>query len=123
MRILKPTGTPIELEDKTYNLLFTVDAIDDIQEHFDNDIVSILNSMGKDIRNGYKIVAYVLMTLINSAHERDGLKDRYDLKKISSYVTNSTVKMLIPLLIQVFNNDSPQREDDDPNPQSEQRKK
>jgi hypothetical protein len=123
MRILRPKGTPIELEGEQFNLLFTVDVIDDIQEHFDNDIVSVLNSMREDSRKGYKVIAYVLMTLINAALERDGLEDRYNLKRISQYITNNTARELIPLIIYTFNNDAPPSEEKDPNGMSGQQKK
>jgi hypothetical protein len=79
--------------------------------------------MREDSRKGYKVIAYVLMTLINAALERDGLEDRYNLKRISQYITNNTARELIPLIIYTFNNDAPPSEEKDPNGMSGQQKK
>lgn len=122
MRILKPEGTLLEIEDLELQLLFTADVIDDVQDHFDNDIVSLLNSMRKDPRKGYKTMTYTFMSLINSAIERQKLERApFTYEEISkTYITNATAITIIPFIISIFNNDTPNNED--PNAVSEQAK-
>ncbi len=66
MSDLRPKATTIKLGDKEYGLLFTLNAIDEIQDRFDISI-SELSDLMKDERKVYKVLRFLLATLINEA--------------------------------------------------------
>ena len=64
MSDLRPKGTMITLGDKEYGMLFNLNAIDDIQDHFDISI-SALGDLMKDERKAFKALKYIVALLIN----------------------------------------------------------
>jgi len=66
MSDLKPKATTIQLGDKEYGLLFTINAIDEIQDKFDCPI-SEIGELMQDYKKTFKIVRFLLTVLINEA--------------------------------------------------------
>lgn len=64
MSDLKPKGIKITLNGKEYGLRFTLNAIDDIQDHF-NVPISNLGDLFQDDKNKIRNLRYLLMVLIN----------------------------------------------------------
>ena len=64
MRALKPAGEKITLGGNEYGLRFTLNAIDDIQEHF-NIGISEMGKLFDDERGRVKNLRYLLTVLIN----------------------------------------------------------
>lgn len=135
MRILKPEGIPFTFDDKDRRLLFTIDAIDAIQEKYNEYIVDIINSLidieNKDAqRRAYNRTAYILYVLWNQdveihneEHPEDKwqyISEEYIRKRI---LNNTNVGMAILAIINAFNEGMPKSEDDDdPNLKSGQQK-
>ena len=88
MRILRPKGEKLTIDDRTYHLLFNINTIYEIQEHFDKPIDEVLNDT-LDIKNtenkkqSYNKIAYMLATLINQDVERHNKKSEDKWEKIS----------------------------------------
>jgi predicted metal-dependent enzyme (double-stranded beta helix superfamily) len=64
MSDLKPTGSKIKLGNNEYGMRFTLNVIEDIQDHF-NINVSDIDSLFSDERNQIKNIRYLLTVLIN----------------------------------------------------------
>ena len=95
MSKLKYDGIPVEINNMEYNLLFTVNVIDELEEHFEDDITSLKNWMldGKKVR--YKNLAYILYVLVKECIEirkEDG-KEAQDitLEKVRRHINTVNV--------------------------------
>lgn len=66
MSDMKPKHATVTLGGKEYGLLFSVNAIDEIQDHFDIPI-SELTKLLQNERTAFKAVRFLLTTLINEA--------------------------------------------------------
>ena len=64
MSALKPKGEKIKLGNNEYGMRFTLNAIDDIQDHF-NIGISELNKLFAEERDRIKNLRYLLTVLIN----------------------------------------------------------
>lgn len=135
MRILKPVGEEIDFDGKVRHLLFNVNVIDEIQEHFDMYIVDVLNSMFKvddkaAQRSAFDTLSYVLTVLLNEdarIHNKNNPADQWD--EITEefikgeLLTNSTTVTIGLLVLESFNGSISKKGEDDPNQKSGQTKK
>ena len=64
MSDLRPKSIKIKLGGVEYGLRFSLNAIDEIQDHFDKSILDLGDIM-KDERKHFKNTAYILSVLIN----------------------------------------------------------
>jgi len=135
VRILKPVGEEIDFDGKTRHLLFNINVIDDIQEHFDMYIVDVLNSVfeteNKEIqKKSYDTLSYILTSLLNEdvrMHNKNNTEDQWD-EITEEYIkeellTNGTSMVLGSLVLKSFNGSLPKTEEDDPNQKTGQKKK
>ena len=119
MSDLKPTGAKIKLGDKEYPLLFDINAIDDIQDHFDIPIAQISDLL-KDERKAYKTLKYLLTVLIN-----EGLDDAENGEKhvtenfVGRKITPANMGELKDGILASFVDSTPKITDDSPNLTSE----
>jgi hypothetical protein len=135
VRILKPVGEEIEFDSKVRHLLFNVNVIDDVQEHFDMYIVDVLNYIfeveDKDVqRKSYDTLSYVLSSLLNEdvrIHNKNNPSDQWEeitedfIKE--EVLTNGNSPVFASLVLKSFNESLPKHEEDDPNQKSGQKKK
>lgn len=134
MRILRPKGEKLTIDDRTYHLLFNINTIDEIQEHFDKPIDEVLNDT-LDLKNtenkkqSYNKIAYMLATLINQDVERHNKKSEDKWEKISEewlkeeILTNETAIQAMALILKAFNGSVDTGDEKDPNQKSVQVKK
>lgn len=136
MRILKPIGEELEFDGKVRHLLFNINVIDEIQEHYDMYIVDTINSIfdntnKENQKKSYNTLAYILTVLLNEdvrLHNKKNPKDTWD-KVTEEYLkeevlTAETSARLSILMLNAFNGNLPKsEEDDDPNQKSERTKK
>lgn len=123
MSDLRPLGVPIEIDGVERHLLFTLNAIDDIQEHFDKELGQIINDLTSK-EESTKTLRYVSMALLNDEAERKDLK-KYTDKEIGWIITldnqiEITIKILEAYGISLPKGDE---DDEDPNQTSGQQKK
>lgn len=74
MSDLKPKSERIKIGKEYYGLRFTLNAIDQIQDHFDIPI-SELGSLMEDERTSFKAIRYILTVLINEDAQIRGDQD------------------------------------------------
>lgn len=128
MSDLKPTGMKITLNKKEYGLRFTLNAIDDIQDHFDIPIQD-LDQLLNDEKNAIKNIKYLLMLLINEDIDcrNDDLAEKgekrnlehLDERYIGRYINAANMNEMSTIIYQSFTDGMPEAEDDDPNLTSE----
>ena len=136
MRILRPVGEEIQIDDKVRHLLFNINVIDEIQEHYDEYIVDVINSLfnnkdKKKQKQSYSTMVYILLTLLNEdvrLHNKRNPQDMWEelteefLKE--EVVTNETSMTISLLILKAFNGTLPKSEgDSDPNLKGGQAKK
>lgn len=125
MRILRPKGELLEIDNRKHHLLFDINAIDIIQEKYDRPIVDILNSLfskdKEDEKNSYNILAFILMTLINQDIEKHNevSNDKWEElteKQVKRLITNENSMAFSIFVLKIFNGNLPKSDgEDDPN--------
>ena len=124
MSDLRPTPHKIKLGGEEFGLLFSINAIDEIQDHFDIPI-SKLTDVLKDQRAIFKNLKYILTVLINEGiddeeNERRHVEERWVGRKI----TANNIQSLTKDILLAFSEGSPEAdpegdEEDAPNGESE----
>lgn len=92
MSDLRPVGVPVEVKGVERHLLFTLNTIDEIQEHYDKTLDEVLDYLMDD-RKLPKVMTYILCVLLNDEAERkpeDGLI-KYTEKEIGNIVTREEI--------------------------------
>lgn len=126
MRILRPKGEKLTIDDRTYHLLFNINTIYEIQEYFDKPIDEVLNDT-LDLNNtenkkqSYNKIAYMLATLINQDVERHNKKSEDKWEPVSEewlkeeILTNETAIQAMSLILKAFNGSVETGDEKDPN--------
>lgn len=120
MSDLRPTGTKITLGDKEYILYFDLNAIDDIQDHFDISIAELPDLM-KDDRKTYKVLKYLLSVLINEGIDEFETGEKHtNEREIGRKLNMSNISEVSSKIMEAFSGSTPvSDEEDDPNVKSE----
>jgi len=119
MSDLKPKTTKIILGGKEYGLLFSLNAIDALQDKLDAPI-SQLSVLMKDERKVFKILRTLLTVLINEAiDDSESGAPHVDESFIGRKITVSDIATLRDKAFYAFNDGMPEPEGDDPNVTSE----
>lgn len=120
MSDLRPQPVEIELGGKSYGLLFTLNAIDAIQDRFDIPITD-LGDLLRDQRVVFKALKFILTVLINEAiDDMETNAPHVDEQYVGRKITPANLNQLSGAIIKAFSSGAPESEDDDdPNPQSE----
>ena len=64
MSDLRPKAEQIKLGNNEYGLRFTLNAIDEIQDHFDAPISKLVDILGDEIKS-FKAIKYILTVTVN----------------------------------------------------------
>lgn len=64
MSVLRPKGIPCEVAGVERHLLFTLAVVDDLEDHYDLPVESVVEML-TDERKVYRVLSYVLTTLVN----------------------------------------------------------
>lgn len=124
MSDLRPKGTKIKLGKEEYGLRFTLNAIDDIQDHFDMAIED-LNKLFDDSKTRFKNLKYLLALLINE--DIDCVKDEtgeevphVDEKFVGRHIDSRNMQNIMGTILRAFTASTPEvGEDEVPNEASE----
>lgn len=123
MSDMKPAVTKVELGGKEYSLLCTINAIDDIQDHFDMPITKVGDLM-KDERTVYKALRFLLTTLINEGIEdSESGEPHVEERFIGRKITPDNMEQIRTAVFKSFKSDMPETDDEDPNATSGQTKR
>lgn len=125
MSDMKPKGVNIKLGNKEYGLRFTLNAIDDIQDHFDVPISKLVEIL-KDEKAQIKNLKYLLTTLINEdldcqADETGEKAQHLDERYVGRHIDPSNMRQLMESILSAFTVGMPEPDEDEvPNAQSGQ---
>ena len=125
MSDLKPQGTPIRLGKNDYGLRFTLNAIEDIQDHFDIPI-SKLTDLFNDERKQISNVKYLITLLINENidylnDENETKIEHIDARYLGRQIDAPNIMSMIDAILLSFTGSLPEGEEDEsPNEMSEQ---
>lgn len=128
MSNLKPTSVKINLGGEEYGLRFTINAVDDIQDHFDIPI-SEMYSLMKDERKAFSNIKAILTILINENidcenEDRTEKLPHVDARFIGRRMDVSNIGELSSAITSAFAGSAPlpDGEDETPNAESGQQK-
>lgn len=123
MSDLRPKGTKIKLGKEEYGLRFTLNAIDDIQDHFDMAIED-LNKLFDDSKTRFKNLKYLLTLLINE--DIDCVNDEtgeeiphVDERFVGRHIDSNNMKEIMETILRAFTNATPESDEESPNEASE----
>jgi hypothetical protein len=70
MSDLRPAGEKFKLCGKEYNIKFTLNTIDDIQDHFDITLAEVCKMLS-DEKKQIKILKYILASMVNESIDEE----------------------------------------------------
>lgn len=121
MSDLNPKGTPVRIGGEEHSLLFTLNAVDDIQDRMDMPIDDAIDCLS-DPRKAWKACKTILYSLLNDETERrkhyhqDREVKNYTEEEIGWMVTESDKYEVLTAILKAYGVAVP--EDEDPNPES-----
>lgn len=123
MSDLRPHGVKLKLGKKEYGIRFTLNAIDEIQDHFDIPI-SRINELFEDQRKQITNLRWLLTTLINEDidclnDEREEKIPKVDERYVGRHIDSTNMKDIIGTIYKSFSESTPESDDEVPNDQSE----
>ena len=123
MSSLNPKGIPVRIGGEEHALLFTLNAVDDIQDRMDMPIDDVIDGLS-DQRKAWKACKTILCSLLNDETERRKYYDReweaksYTEEEIGWMITESDKYEVLAGILKAYGAAVP--EDEDPNPESAQ---
>jgi hypothetical protein len=119
MSDLRPVGVPVVIDGVERHLLFTLNVIDDIQEHFDLELHQIIDNL-TDKNEASKTIRYMLCSMLNDEAEKEEFKGngelkRYTEKEIGWIVSLENQAEILMKIFEAYGISLPAAEDDDPN--------
>lgn len=123
MSDLRPIGVPIELEGVERHLLFTLNAIDELQEYYKEDLSRIIDKL-TDKEEAVAVLRQLLAVLLNDEAEREAAFNgnelkRYTIKEIGWLVTLDNQEQILLAVLGAYGLSLPEG-DDNPNMMSGQ---
>lgn len=127
MSDLRPKGTPVMINGEERNLLFTLNVIDEIQDHYDAPMTEVWDRL-TDKRKSDKTIRYLVCTLLNDevAREKRNGKDlkSYTEEEVGWAITVKNVNEIMMALLSAYGMSLPEPDEDaDPKAESGQMKK
>lgn len=130
MRELRPKGIEINIDDKPRRLLFTLNAIDELQEEYELPIPEIIAKVfdtdaGK--LEAYKHLKKIITTLINNdveIHNEENPGDKWEFvteRYVGNRLTIDNIGIISEAMLIAFTRSFPKKhedDDDDPNRKS-----
>ena len=124
MESLNPKGAKIKFKSKDYYLIFDVNVIDKIQNHFDISINSLSTLLDYNDLDFYNNVAQILYFLLNEAIEinndenKDNIEDLYQLDQVRRYINNLNIFEILSSIISAYRLSFIKSEEINPNQKS-----
>lgn len=127
MSDLRPKGVTITIDGTERNLLFTLNVIDEIQDHYDMAMTEVWDKL-TDKREAEKTIRYLLCTLLNDEAEREKRNGRelknYTEKEVGWIISVDDVDEILSALLKAYGVSLPEPDEDGhPNQKGGQMKK
>lgn len=113
MRILRPQGEKLTLDDKEYNLIFSIDVIDILQEKHDKPILDIVHAVFEG-KEAYSTLVSIVTELINADCRKRNMEEVTD-DYIKEFIDNVNSVKLSSIVLKTFSGGNPTGDDEDPN--------
>ena len=120
MSDLRPVGIPVEIEGVERHFLFTLNVIDEIQEHYGKDLAEVIDNL-TDKETSIATMRYLVTTLLNDEAERESSKNLkgYSEKEIGWMLSLDNISEFLTLILSAYGVSLPKPDEDDyPNFQS-----
>ena len=123
MSDLRPVGVPVIIDGVERRFLFTLNAIDEIQEHYNAPLAEIINKL-MDKSSAVKALRYLTYALLEDEKQRKtavGEKLRqYSEKEVGWLITTENEKEILLAVLKAYGLALPEgdEEDSDPNQMS-----
>lgn len=116
MSDLRPRGTPVVIDGEERHLLFTLNAIDEIQDHFDAPMSDVWDKL-TDKRESEKTIRYLICTLLNdeaAREQRNGKELKsYTEEEVGWAITVENVNEIMMALLDAYGLSLPEPDEDD----------
>ncbi len=124
MSDLRPVGVPVEVEGVERHFLFTLNVIDEIQEHFKMELSQVIDNM-TDKEKSNSTVRYLVSALLNDEAEREAGRGRelkrYTEKEAGWLVTLDNISDILLAIFKAYGLSLPEPDEDSfPNMESGQ---
>ena len=124
MSDLNPKGIPVMIGGVERHFLFTLNAIDDIQDHFEKPLSEVVQQFTEK-EQAYKTMRYVAMVLINDEAERERAAGRegYEIlteQEVGWLITLKNEGEVALAILKAYGYSLPESEDENPNRESGQ---
>lgn len=116
MSVMQPKGYPIELDGVEHRLLFTLAAVDEVQDHYDEAMIDVLSRL-RDDRAVISTTGYIMTVLLNDEAARTGGQPVTE-DEVKRMISIETLEDCVRTILQAYGLSVPELEDDDPNPES-----
>lgn len=90
MSDLRPTGVPVMLGGEEHNFLFTLNVVDEVQDHYGCALEEAINRL-TDKKQSAKTLRYLATALLNDEAGRCGQKKTYTEKEAGWLITQDNV--------------------------------
>lgn len=119
MSDLRPKGVPIELEGVERHLLFTLNAINELQEYYKEDLGKIIDRL-TDKEESVRTLQQILVTLLNDEAEREAVINGKELKQytdrqIGWLVTLDNQEQILLAVLSAYGVSLPEPDSENPN--------
>ncbi len=116
MSDLRPRGTPVVIDGEERHLLFTLNAIDEIQDHFDAPMSDVWDKL-TDKRESEKTIRYLICALLNdeaAREQRNGKELKsYTEEEVGWAITVGNVNEIMMALLDTYGLSLPEPDEDD----------
>lgn len=116
MSDLRPKGTPVVINGEERNLLFTLNVIDEIQDHYDAPMTEVWDRL-TDKRESEKTIRYLVCTLLNdeaAREQRNGKELKsYTEEEVGWAITVENVNEIMMALLDAYGLSLPEPDEDD----------
>ena len=116
MSDLRPKGTPVVIDGEERHLLFTLNVIDEIQDHFDAPMSDVWDKL-TDKRESEKTIRYLVCTLLNdeaAREQRNGKELKsYTEEEVGWAITIGNVNEIMMALLDAYGLSLPEPDEDD----------
>lgn len=119
MSDLRPKGIPVEIDGVERYMLFTLNAIDELQEHYKEDLSKVIDKL-TDKEEAVSTLRQILVTLLNDEADREAAmngKDlkRYSLKEIGWLISLDNQEQVLLAVLAAYGISLPEGDDENPN--------
>lgn len=119
MSDLRPVGVPVIIEGVERHMLFTLNVIDEVQEHYDKPLAEIINEL-MEKASAVKTMRYLTYALLEDEVQRkeaagESLK-HYSEKEIGWLITRENQEEILLVILKAYGLALPENEEEDISP-------